>query len=217
MIDDAMLSMRAAQVLNVATRAVHAAGFWTPERQPVALRENVGRHNALDKLLGALTRSDMLAGSDMSAGPGVAGGGVKAGGCVTRAADGLVLLSSRVSVEMGAEGGDAGRAGDRCDLGADVTCHRVADGAGITLIGVARDDGFEVFTHHHPDHTPYYMTSWLIWHTRNGVSSCRRHSHRCRGDRGSQAWVLEFASARAIVARLADGSIQLDRLYAAGG
>lgn len=119
----AISDLREWQPLHDQTHAVHAAGFLSPGRGIILSREDVGRHNALDKLIGALARRGI---SPMT---------------------GAVILTSRVSVEMVQKAVIAGTSLLIAPSGPTAHAMRLADQAGLTLAAFARDGGCEVFTH----------------------------------------------------------------------
>jgi len=120
---DAMRALPPLQGLHQTTQAVHAAAFWQASAGIGPVREDVGRHNALDKLAGALSRGSWMP------------------------SDGAVVLTSRVSVEMVQKAAMIG-APILIAVSAPTTfAIETADAAGITLVAIARDDGYEIFTH----------------------------------------------------------------------
>ncbi|MDM9621458.1 formate dehydrogenase accessory sulfurtransferase FdhD [Rhizobium sp. S96] len=122
---EAISLLNGAQPLHRETRAVHGAGFYVPGQGLVAVREDVGRHNALDKLCGAVVRL------------GLSGAG------------GVVAVTSRLSVEMVQKAAILGSPVLIAISAPTALAIRTAEQAGMTLIALVRGEDFEIFTHSH--------------------------------------------------------------------
>ena len=115
-------AMQTKQVLQQATGATHACAWVNVRGEIELLREDVGRHNAMDKLIGALAK-------------------------LPEKSDGFVLTSSRASVEMVQKVALAGYnllAAISAPTGLAI---RVAETYGVTLVGFLRENQFVIYTH----------------------------------------------------------------------
>jgi FdhD protein len=116
--------LREAQVAFERTGGLHAAGLFETDGRLVALREDVGRHNALDKVIGSRVLALELPLWDR-----------------------ILLVSGRVSFEIVQKAAVAGIPIVCAVSAPSDLAIRLADRLGVTLIGFLRGDGFNVYTH----------------------------------------------------------------------
>ena len=122
-IEQALAALGERQKLNAASGAVHAAAWARSDGTVEEVREDVGRHNALDKVIGVLLRR----GADPDTG--------------------FVLVTSRASFEMVQKAAVLGAPLLAAISGPTGLAVRVAEQSGMTLVGFARGDRLTIYTH----------------------------------------------------------------------
>jgi len=116
--------LRAAQAAFERTGGLHAAGLFETDGRLVVVREDVGRHNALDKVIGSRVLARELPLWDR-----------------------ILLVSGRVSFEIVQKAAVAGIPIICAVSAPSDLAIRLADRLGVTLVGFLRGDGFNVYTH----------------------------------------------------------------------
>ncbi len=121
-IQAAFHDIQSKQTLQQATGATHACAWVNAQGKVVQVREDIGRHNAMDKLIGALAK-------------------------LSQQENGFVMTSSRASVEMVQKVAVAGYTILAAISAPTGLAIRVAEAYGVTLIGFLRDNQFVIYTH----------------------------------------------------------------------
>jgi FdhD protein len=123
LLNPAMQEMYTKQTLNQLTGAVHAAGWLSPDHGVICVREDVGRHNALDKLIGSLAKAN------------------------TNFEAGWLLVTSRASYEMVQKAASVGITLLAAISAPTALAIQLAEECGLTLVGFTRNDNHVIYTH----------------------------------------------------------------------